>query len=138
MRPSQQLLANTLYDSGDFRNAYTAYQNFIEKFPAGADSLSATFKSALCLEKLGDKPGAVASLRNFRLKYPASSFAAQAENHLQRLAASGITVAPYTTEEQLRYATTLYDLQKYDQAAQVLREHTPAKHNRRVSPTDTG
>lgn len=119
-RSAQLLQADTLRENMDFKNAYYAYQKFIEKFPTGADSLSATYNSALSLEQLGDQAGATAALRNIWLRYPASSFASKAEADLQRLAAGGVRVEPYSGEELLRRATTLYDLKKYNEAATAL------------------
>ncbi|MCM2359378.1 MAG: transglycosylase SLT domain-containing protein [Geobacteraceae bacterium] len=136
-RSAQLLLADTLRESGDFRNAYSAYQKFIEKFPTGADSLSATYNSALCLEQLGEQAGAVTALRNIWLRYPASTFAGKAEKDLQRLAAGGVRVEPYSGEELLRRATTLYDLKRYNEAASALQglrleEELPGAAGRRL------
>ena len=119
-RPAQLLYADTLFDLKDFAAAYAAYQKFIEKFPSGSDALSATHKSALCLEQRGDAAGAVAALKTMWLKYPASVYAAKAEDDLSRLAAQGVKVNPYTPEELLRRATTLYDLKQYEEAAKAL------------------
>ena len=70
--------------------------------------------------ELDDSAGAVFSLRNIRLRYPSSDYAAQADKDLQRLEAKGNKVLPYTMEEKLQYATTLYDLKRYDEAAKIL------------------
>lgn len=120
LRATQLLYADTFYDMKDFTSAYAAYQKFIEKFPSGPDSLSAAHKSALCLEQQGDSAGAVAALKTIWLKYPAATFAAKAEDELSRLAAQGVRVDPYTPDELLRRATTLYDLKRYDDAVQAL------------------
>jgi len=119
-RSAQLLYADTFYEMKDFKSAYAAYQKFIEKFPSGLDSLSATHKSALCQEQQGNSAGAVAAFKTIWLKYPASTFAAKAEVELSRFAAQGVGVGPYTPEELLRRATTLYDLKKYDEAAKAL------------------
>ena len=121
LRTSRELYAEALYDSGDYRNAYAAYQKFIEHYASGADSLAATYKSALCLEQLGNGKGAAITLRNIWLKSPASPYAAKAQAELQRLAASGVPVTAFATDELLRRATTLYDLKKYEEAASALR-----------------
>lgn len=120
-RSTRLLHADTLFEAKDFKSAYDVYQKFIEKFPSGTDSLSATYKSALCLEQLDDTAGAVASLRSIWLRYPASTFAAKADDDLQRLAAKGIKVEPYSAEELLRRVTTLFDLKKFDMAAKALK-----------------
>ncbi|HEY6873427.1 MAG TPA: transglycosylase SLT domain-containing protein [Geobacteraceae bacterium] len=121
VRPAQLLYADTLFEGKDFKDGYEAYQKFIEKFPSGPDALAATHKSALCQEQMGDTAGAVASLRTVWLKYPTSTYAAKAEQDLQRLAARGVRVAPYSAEELLRRASTLFDLRKYDAAAKAIR-----------------
>lgn len=119
LRPAQLLYADTLFEGKNYKDAYAAYQRFIEKFPSGADALSATYKSALCLEQMGDTTGSTATLRTIWLKYPASPFAAKAEEDLQRLASKGVRIEPYGTEELLRRASTLFDLKKYDAAAKA-------------------
>jgi soluble lytic murein transglycosylase len=118
------LTADILYDSKDFKGARAAYQKYIEKYPSGSDSLSAIYKSALCLEQLGERAGAASALRNAWLKYPSSAIAVKAETDLHRLSSQGTTVEPYTTDELLRRGTTLYNLGKYDQAAKVFRNVT--------------
>ncbi len=120
-RQAQLLYADTLFEMKDFANAYSSYQKFIERFASGSDSLSATYKSGSCLEELGDAAGAVAAFKSIWVKYPSSTFASKAENHLQQLAAKGNKVVPYTAEELLRRATTLYDLKKYDEAVKAFR-----------------
>jgi peptidoglycan lytic transglycosylase len=120
-RSALLLYAETLFDSDDYRNAFSAYQKFIEKYPSGTDSLTATYKSALCMEKLGNGTAAAASLRNIWLKSPASPLAAKAQTELHQLASSGVPVSAFGAEELLHRATTLYDLKKYDEAAAALK-----------------
>ena len=124
IRPAQILSADILFENKDFKAARTAYQKFIEKFPSGTDSLSATYKSAACLEKSGDVAGAITSLRTIWLKYPASTIAVRAEDDLRRLSSQGTKVEPYGTDELLRRGMTLYDLRKYGQAAKVFQNIT--------------
>lgn len=123
-RSAQILTADILYENKDFKAARAAYQKFIEKFPSGTDSLSATYKSAACLEKLGDDAGAIMTLRTIWLKHPASAIAVKAEDDLRRLSATGDKMEPYSTDELLRRGTTLYDLGKYRQAALVFQNVT--------------
>ena len=115
-RPADKLLADLLYDSGNFRGARDAYQAFIEKYSSGADAMAALHRLALSREKTGDAAGAVALLRNIWLKYPAATIAASAEEDLQRLANNGTILPPYSAEELLRRGTILSDLRKYDKA----------------------
>lgn len=115
-RSAEKLLADLLYESGNFPDAAAAYQAFIEKFASGADALAALHSLALCRERTGDTKGAVILLRNIWLLYPASEIAVSAEEDLQRLANNGASVAPYSAEELMRRGTVQNDLRKYDMA----------------------
>ncbi len=115
-RGAALLLGETLYDSGDYQGALLACGEFIEKYPAGADALSALHKSALSREQLGDLPGAVSILRSITLNYPASTVAAKAGEDLARIAGKGDKVAPFSPSELFRQGTILFDLGKYDRA----------------------
>lgn len=125
LRAAELLRADLLNDGGDFAGAGKAYQDFIGKYPAGADALNALYSAALCREKLGETTAAVAALRSIRLKYPAADVAAKAEADLQRLAALGFSVAPYTADELYAMGVTLYDLGKYDRAVTTLTSIPP-------------
>jgi peptidoglycan lytic transglycosylase len=127
MRSSRILAADILYDSGDYTNARTAYQKFIGIYPSGADSLTAVYKSALCLERLDDIPGSAAALRAIWLKYPASAIASKAEDDLRRLTAAGARVEPYSAAELMQRGLTLYDLRKYSQAAKAFQNLSAAQ-----------
>ena len=118
------LTADILYDNKDYRGARTAYQKFVDKYPSGPDSLTALYKSALCMDRLGDSAGAISALRTVWLKYPAAAIAAKAESDLQRLAAQGTRVAPYSNDELLIRGMTLYDQRKFNQAAKVFQNVT--------------
>jgi soluble lytic murein transglycosylase len=120
VRPATQLLGDALFASGDFKSALVQYELFIDRFPAGQDSITALLNSALCKEQLGDMPGAAAVLRNIWLNNPASSVADQAEEKLQSLAAKGIKIAPYSHQDLYRRATLLFDLGKYSQSVKDL------------------
>jgi soluble lytic murein transglycosylase len=115
-RSAEKLLADLLYDSGNFQDAREAYQAFIEKYASGADALAALHRLALSRERTGDKAGAVLLLRNIWLKYPASAIAASAEEDLQRLTDNGAKALAYSAEELLRRGTVLSDLRKFDKA----------------------
>ena len=118
-RQAMLMTADILFDSRNFREAQSAYQKFVEKFPSGTDSLTATYKSALCQEQIGDDAGSASSLRKIWLKYPASSVATEAEKDLRRLAGQGVAVEPFSTNEILNRGVTLFDLKRYKQAAAV-------------------
>jgi soluble lytic murein transglycosylase len=115
-RSAEKLLADLLFESGNFTDAAAAYQAFIEKHASGADAQAALYNQAICREHTGDMNGAVVLLRNIWLLYPASAIAANAGDDLQRLANNGSIVAPYSAEELMRRGIILTDLRKYDQA----------------------
>ena len=115
-RSALLLLGDSLYEAQDYKGALGTYKQFIEKFPSGSDSLSASYRSAKCREQMGDLLGAALSLRSIWLAYPAAAIAEKAEEDLQRLARSEVTVPPYTPEELFKRGVTLYDLRKYDAA----------------------
>jgi soluble lytic murein transglycosylase len=116
VRGAALLLGDTLFGSGDFKAALAAFDEFINKYPAGADSLAALHKSALCREQLGDSAGAVTVLRAIRQNYPASTVAVNARDDLERLARKGFIVAPFSPAEIFQQGTILFDLGKYEQA----------------------
>jgi peptidoglycan lytic transglycosylase len=120
VRGAALLQGDTLFDSGDFRAALAAFDEFINKYPAGADSLAALHKSALCREQLGDSAGAVVILRTIRQNYPASTMALNAKDDLERMALKGFIVAPFSPAELFHQGTILFDLGKYDQALKTL------------------
>ncbi len=118
-RGASFLQGNELYDSGAYKDAIQVYTDFIEKYPAGADSLLALYKSALCREQIGDPNAAAVILRSIPINYPASSLAPKASAELERLGQSGIKVAPLSTAEILHQGNTLCDLGKHEQAVKT-------------------
>lgn len=118
-RSAAILQADILYGKNDFTAALASYQKFIEKYPVGTDALSANYKSALCLEKLGDISGSVKLLRTIWLKYPASQIAVKADEDLQKISLKGVTLEHFSAEELFLRGVTLYDLGKYDQAVRL-------------------
>ena len=119
IRSADKLLADTLFDSGNFRAALDAYQNFIEKHPSGADSLDSLYKIARCKEQTGEISSAINSLRRIWLKYPASSVAEKADTDLRRLNNNGGTAQSFTPEEMMGRGTVLFDLGRYDKAEET-------------------
>lgn len=122
VRATLILYADTLFAAGHASEALQSYSGFVERYPAGSDSISALFGSALCREKLGDPAAAAGMLRNLYLSYPASPFADKAAGELQRLSAAGIKVEPYTTAELFKRAGTLYNLGRHLRAAEAYAE----------------
>jgi soluble lytic murein transglycosylase len=118
-RPAMILYADTLAAGEHPKEALESYASFIERYPLGSDSVSALFGSALCRDKLGDPAAAAAVLRGIGLNYPASPFAEKAAGELRRLSAFGAKVEPYTSAELFKRAGTLYDLGRYQLAAEA-------------------
>ena len=109
-------LGNELYESGGYPDALKSYTEFIERYPAGADSLQALYRSALCWEQAGNPTAAASILRSISINYPASSLAPKASAELERLGQSGIKVEPLSTAEILHQGNTLCDLGRHEQA----------------------
>jgi len=122
VRATMILYADSLLAAGHASEALQGYSAFVERYPAGSDSISALFGSAHCREKLGDPAAAAGMLRSLYLNYPASPFADKAAGELQRLAAQGNKVEPYTTAELFKRAGTLYGLGRYLHAAEAFAE----------------
>jgi len=121
LKKSLLVEADTVFESGAYAPAAERYQKFIEKYPAGSDSLQASYHLAICKDKLGDGARAAAILRSLWLNSPGSSQAAKAEEDLQRLAAAGIVLKPFSAQELFRRASTLYEQRLYEQALTALR-----------------
>ena len=121
-RPAMILYADTLASAGFPNEALQSYSSFVERYPAGKDSISALFGSALCREKLGDAAAGAAVLRGIYLNYPASPFADQSARELHRLSAAGVKVEPYTSAELFKRGGILYGLGRYLQAAEAYAE----------------
>jgi soluble lytic murein transglycosylase len=121
-RPAMLLYAQTLAAGGYHKEAAESYAAFIDRYPLGRDSITALFGSALSREKLGAPAAAAQVFRGIWLNYPGSPLAEKASRELQRLAAAGTRVEPYTSAELYKRAGTLYDLGRYGQAADAYAE----------------
>ena len=121
LKKSLLLEADTAYESGAYAPAAGRYQKFIEQYPAGSDSLQASYRLAACRDKMGNGAAAAAILRSLWLNSPGSIQAAKAEEELKRLTAAGIAVKPYSSQELFKRASTLYDQRRYDLALTTLR-----------------
>ncbi|HEY5974983.1 MAG TPA: tetratricopeptide repeat protein, partial [Geobacteraceae bacterium] len=131
--PDSQLARQTLlqlgdlqFDTSSFAEAFATYQLFVERYASGSDALQAAYRSALCKEQLGEFTAAATMIRSVWLTSPTSPLAARVEDDLQRLAAKGAVVPPYTQPELLRRGSTLVDLRKYEQALKTFRSIDPA------------
>jgi soluble lytic murein transglycosylase len=118
-RNSEKLLADTLFESGNFAEAIDSYQRFIEKYPSVSDSLDSMYQIAKCSQQMGSIPSAVNTLRSIWLNYPASPYSDKAELDLKKLSEAGARVRPVTTDELMRRGNTLFDLRRYDKAEET-------------------
>jgi soluble lytic murein transglycosylase len=118
-RAATLLYADTLAAGGHHKEALQSYTAFIERYPSGSDSISASFNSALSRDKTGDPAGAAGVLRGIWLNYPGSSFAEKAADELRRLKAAGVQPEAYSTAELFKRAGILYDLGRNGKAAEA-------------------
>lgn len=122
VRAAMILYADTLAAAGHHKEALQSYGSFIERYPLGSDSISALLGSASSRERLGDPAGAAALLRGIWLNHPASPSAEKAALEMQRLAATGLKIEPYTSAERFKRGGTLYNLGRFKEAAAVYAE----------------
>lgn len=118
-RSALLLLADARYETKDYPNALSVYQRFVDKYPAGSDSLTALLRTALCQESMGNQASAALIYRTIWLKHPATDVADDAYDRLQNLAGQGIVVAPFSSDELFRRGMTLYDARSFDRAIKV-------------------
>ena len=120
LKKSLLLEADTLFESREYGAAEPVYQKFIEQYPSGSEALQASYRLAGCRERKGDAVGAAALLRSLWLNSPASPQAAKAEDDLKRLAAAGVAIKPYSSQELFKRAATLFEQRRYEQAVTAL------------------
>lgn len=119
LRRADKLAADALFEAGDTKTACKAYQQFVEKYPSGADAVEALFQTVRCRELSGDPAGALQGYRNIWLNNPASPFAARSQERLQELDREK-KLPPCTADELLRRAATLYALNEFSAALKTL------------------
>ncbi len=120
IRRSEKLSADILNDAGDYKGAVKAYQSYIEKYTTGGDAIDASFSLARCREELADLSGAVMIYRSIWLNSPASPLAAKSQERLKLLEKSPVKTAPYTAEELLKRASTLYAQNEFSASLKTL------------------
>lgn len=135
IRRSEKLYADILYEAGDYKNALKSYQAYIEKYASGSDSVDASFQSARCREELADGGGAVQIYRSIWLNSPVSPLAAKSQERLKQLERSGRAGSPYSAEELLKRASTLYAQNEFTASLKTLEmisssSQSPAMTNR--------
>ena len=119
-RQALALLGDAHFQRESWHDAFTTYQRFITKYPAGAEALIANYRSALCKEKLGDPAAAVQLLYRLWLTSPGSSYADKADTDLKRLQVAGQLLPAPSSEDLYKRGVTLYDLKRYDSAIKTL------------------
>lgn len=120
VRRTEKLFADIFYEAADYKGALKSYQLFMEKYPSGGDAVDAGYKSALCREELGDAAGALPIYRSIWLNSPSSSLAVKSQERLKQLESPALKVAPYSTEELLKRASTLYAQGEYSASLKTL------------------
>lgn len=120
LRRSEKLYADILFESGDYKGALKLYQAYVEKYPSGNDAVDASFSLARCREESSDAAGALQIYRSIWLNSPASPLASKSQERLRQLERPGLKVSPYTAEELLKRASTLYVLNDYSASLKTL------------------
>lgn len=120
VRRAQKLYADILFESGEYKGALNSYQAYVEKYPSGSDSIDAGFQLARCREELADPAGALVIYRNIWLTSPASPLAAKSLERIKLLESATLTIPPYTAEELLQRAGTLYAQKQYRDSLKTL------------------
>ena len=120
IRRSEKLSADIFFEAKDFKGALALYQSYIEKYASGADAVDASYKSALCREELSDGKGALLIYRSLWLNSPSSPLSSKSLERIKQLERSGIVPAPYTAEELLKRATTLYAQNEFSSSLKTL------------------
>ncbi len=122
VRRAEKLHAEALAAAGDHAAALRALALFVEKYPSGADSVEALFLLGRSREETGDRAGALSVYRLIGLNNPASPQASKAQERVGILETSGMRAVPYSQEELLKTASTLYAQNEYSRAARVINE----------------
>ena len=130
-RRSEKLFADILNESGDYAGALKTFLAFIEKYPSGSDAVDAVYKAALCREKLGNIDGALQGYRNLWINNPATSQAKKSQERIKELEKQGVKVSPFTVDELIKRASSLYSQNEYTAALNTLesiaiKEQVPA------------
>jgi soluble lytic murein transglycosylase len=120
VRLTEKLSADILYESGDYKMALKSYQAFMAKYPSGGDAVDAGFLSARCREESADTSGAMLIYRNIWLDNPASALAVKSEERIKLLELKGVKLTPYSHEELLKRAVTLYAQRQYSASLKTL------------------
>jgi soluble lytic murein transglycosylase len=120
VRRSEKLLADILYEAADYKKALKSYQSYIEKYPSGGDAIDASYQSARCREELGDAGGALLIYRSIWLNSPMSPLAAKSQERLSQIERPALKVSPYSAEELLKRASTLYAQNEYTASLKTL------------------
>src|SRR5262245_41118031 len=82
---AQYWIGESYYAQKDFKQALQEFQKTVQVFPKGDKVPAALYKTALCQQQLGDKPGARTTLQGLVEKYPQSEEARLARSKIQEL-----------------------------------------------------
>ncbi len=120
VRRSEKLTADIQYEAGDFKGALKLYQAYIEKYPSGSDAVDASYQAARCREESADAGGAMLIYRTIWLNNPATPQAGKSQDRLKQLELSAVKPPPFTTEELLKRAATLYAQNEFSSSLKTL------------------
>ena len=132
LRRSEKLYADILFEAGDFKGALKLFQSYIEKYSSGSDAVDASYQLARCREELADIGGALQLFRSIWLNNPASPQAALSLERLKLHESGGVMLPPYTAEELLKRAATLYAQNEFTASLKTL-EMIPAASQSQVT-----
>jgi soluble lytic murein transglycosylase len=133
LRRAEKMSADIQFESGDFKVALKSYQAYLEKYPSGSDAVDANFQLARCREEAADSAGALTIYRSIWLNNPASPLAAKAQERLKMLERPDHRLLPYTAEELLKRASSLYAQNEYSAALKTLDMITEASRPQAVT-----
>jgi tol-pal system protein YbgF len=88
---SQFYLGEIFYSQGDYKNAITAYDLVLTKYPQSFKLASALLKKAQAENSLKEKTSAIRDLREVETKFPGSDESRRAKSLLQGMGASATT-----------------------------------------------
>lgn len=120
LRRSAKLAADIAYEAHDFKNALTAFQNFVTRYPTGADSVDAIFLAGRCREELGDKTGALQTYKNIWINNPVAPQAALAEQRFKVLDVPGGTINSAPLEDLLKRASFQFERNRFSESLKTL------------------
>jgi len=120
IRRAAKLRIDALVAAGEYPTAIRLCREFIEKYPAGADSVDVLYLSGKSHEENGDRSGAALIYRSVWLNSPLAPQAADSRERLKAMEKSGVAAVPFTVEELFRRASNLSARNRFSQSLQTL------------------